>query len=118
FQRGSCTFVAQEEEKVVGFIVVRKERDAGHVITIDVEPAYQDRGVGTQLMEAGEEWLRAESVREIYLETAEDNHKAIAFFRRWGYETVRRISGYYADGKDAFLMRKELESGRRERMEN
>ena len=42
--------------------------------------------------------------KEIYLEVRVSNFPAINLYRKLGYEVVRRIRGYYADGEDAYVM--------------
>ena len=60
-RRGAFTLVATESAKgkVAGFIVVH-DGPTGHVITIDVEAQARRSGVGSQLLRAAEDRLRAE----------------------------------------------------------
>jgi ribosomal-protein-alanine N-acetyltransferase len=44
------------------------------------------------------------------LEVATNNNGAQAFYQRLGYHAAGRIPGYYADGTDALVMRKLLNS--------
>lgn len=37
-----------------------------------------------------------------------DNERAIGMYRKMGYSVWRRVLGYYADGCDAFDMRKPM----------
>jgi ribosomal-protein-alanine N-acetyltransferase len=107
--RGSFTLVANgpDEGRIAGFIVVHAG-PTGHVITIDVVAEDRRSGVGSLLLRAAEDRLRAEGSRVIGLETAVDNLAALAFYKRHGYNVIRTWPRYYANGVDALVMKKEL----------
>lgn len=111
-RRNSKTWVAQAGDEIAGFLTAGREpQQVGHIITIDVIESWRRRTVGTALMEAAEEWARRQALRLIYLETAEDNHAARAFYRKRGYVSLRLIEHYYANGAAAWVMVKWLKSG-------
>lgn len=97
------------QTSLAGFVVAcRDGRAQGHIITIDVAPAWRRHGVGTMLMDAAENWLSQQGGDIVYLETAEENLPAQEFYFKRGYVKLRRIEDYYADGAAAWLMAKEL----------
>jgi [ribosomal protein S18]-alanine N-acetyltransferase len=107
-RRSAFTQVANDAAgKTAGFIVVHNG-PTGHVITIDVENAARRSGVGSLLLRAAEDRLRAEGSRAVGLETAVDNLAALAFYKRHGYNVIRTWPRYYSNGVDALVMRKEL----------
>ena len=94
---------------IAGFIVAESNRRAkGHVITIDVLPAYRRSGLGSKLLLAAEQRLRGITCHTVLLETAVDNSPAIAFYKRHGYHIVQTIPRYYPDNVNAFLLEKDL----------
>jgi ribosomal-protein-alanine N-acetyltransferase len=93
--------------QAAGFIVAHGGR-AGHVITIDVVTEARRLGVGSLLLQAAEDRLRAAGSRAIGLETAVDNLAALTFYKRHGYSVVRTWPRYYPNGVDALVMKKEL----------
>jgi [ribosomal protein S18]-alanine N-acetyltransferase len=111
-RRGSFTLVAAnaDEGKIAGFIVVQ-DGSTAHVITIDVDTAARRLGVGSLLLRAAEDRLRAEGSRAVGLETAVDNVAALSFYKRHGYSVIRTWPRYYSNGVDALVMKKELSSG-------
>lgn len=116
-QGGVFTLVATDRSsgEVQGFIVTETGSTA-HVITIDVSPGARRSGVGSLLMKAAEERLRASGSRAVGLETAVDNVAALSFYKRHGFSVVRTWPRYYSTGVDALVLRKELrvaESGSR-----
>ena len=107
--RRSMTWVAEADKETAGFLVARHEPGAaGHIITIDVVASWRRRGVGNALMDAAESWAAAQGLELLYLETGLDNEAAQTFYRRRGYEKVRLIEHYYADGTAAWIMVKRL----------
>jgi ribosomal-protein-alanine N-acetyltransferase len=104
----SFTLVAADENgEIAGFIVVH-EGATGHVITIDVSAGARRSGVGSRLLQAGEDRLRAGGAPAVGLETAVDNLAALAFYKRHGYSVIRTWPRYYSNGVDALVMKKEL----------
>jgi [ribosomal protein S18]-alanine N-acetyltransferase len=114
--RGAFTLVATDQEKdkkvetkndVQGFIVVHRGV-TGHVITIDVNAAARRAGVGSLLLRAAEDRLRASGCESVGLETAVDNLPALSFYKRHGYSVIRTWPRYYANGVDALVLLKDL----------
>lgn len=93
---------------VVGFIVSEAGKPTGHIITIDVLDEFRRSGLGSQLIAAAEERMRAEGCQSVILETAVDNASALAFYKRHQYFLVKTIPRYYVTGVDAFVLKKEL----------
>jgi ribosomal protein S18 acetylase RimI-like enzyme len=94
---------------VLGFIVAEaSRRGIGHILTIDVPAANRRYGIGSKLLASAEERLRRASCRGVVLETAVDNAAALVFYKRHRYHIVKTITGYYANGLDAFVLEKEF----------
>ena len=107
FPNADC-LVATIHGKLIGFCLTAHRENHGHIITIDVLQAYRRHGVGSRLLEAVERRLAKSGVREIVLETATENHSAIAFWEKHGYRTRGVWKGYYPRGRDAYAMIKSL----------
>jgi len=108
-RQGSLTLVAEHEGKIAGYIVAeRGGREVGHIITLDVRAQARRSGLGSKLMAAAEERLRAMGCASVLLEVAVDNAAAISFYHRQGYATLATIPRYYNDQADALLLGKKL----------
>ena len=95
--------------EIAGFVIASCDRRRqGHIITLDVAPAWRRRAVGSMLMETAEDWVCRKGGTAMFLETAEDNLTAQAFYLRRGYTRLRRIDDYYGKGEAAWLMGKLL----------
>ena len=95
--------------RIMGFIVAEASRNkVGHIITIDVLSQVRCAGLGSQLLVAAEERLRAAECRALFLETAVDNQAAIAFYKKHDYMISKTIPRYYSGLIDAFVLSKKL----------
>ena len=108
-RRGAFTLVAAnpDRDEIAGFVVAYGGL-TGHIITIDVITAARRSGVGSLLLRATEERLRAGGSKAVGLETAVDNAAALAFYKRHGYSVVSTWPRYYSTGVDALLLTKNL----------
>jgi ribosomal-protein-alanine N-acetyltransferase len=101
----SRTLIAEEEGEIVGFAIGCLERAAhGHVVTLDVRPGHQRRGIGGLLLRALEERLQALGARAFFLETPAEEDGARRFYERQGYAVLRRERAYYNGRRDAWRM--------------
>jgi ribosomal protein S18 acetylase RimI-like enzyme len=106
---GSTVDASRVNLSIVGFIVAEAgSRRAGHIITIDVLPQARQAGVGSRLLQSAEKRLRSAGCDSVILETAVDNHTALAFYTTHQYNALRTIAGYYSDGGDALVLKKDL----------
>ncbi|MDP9267154.1 MAG: GNAT family N-acetyltransferase [Acidobacteriota bacterium] len=106
-RRRAFTIVAEDERgALAGFLIAHMQRDYGWIVTIDIRADARRSGLGTRLMAAAEERLRAAGAVAIVLEVAVDNLAAVNFYKRLGYTIIRTIPRYYLDSLDAFQMAK------------
>jgi len=78
------------------------------VTTVGVAPEHRRRGIATRLLAHIEDALRAKEVGTIMLEVRVGNIEAQQLYRHLGYFVVQRISRYYNNGEDCFLMMKAI----------
>jgi ribosomal protein S18 acetylase RimI-like enzyme len=105
--------VAEDDSKIVGFILTEENPPLAHVVTLDVAESHRRQGVGSALLAESEKNLALRGVRTILLETATDNEAAIAFWQRHGYRIEAKLKRYYLRSIDAYEMRKILRGAAR-----
>lgn len=93
--------VAKDEEKVVGYIGIEKILDEVHIINMAIHPDYRGKGIGKRLMQ---HVLNDEDV--FFLEVRVSNETAKNIYEKYGFKVINIRKGYYADGEDAYVMRR------------
>ncbi|MFH1386377.1 MAG: ribosomal protein S18-alanine N-acetyltransferase [bacterium] len=93
--------VARDDEKIVGYIGVEKILDEVHIINMAVDPNYRGKGVGKRLMQ---HVLNEDEV--FFLEVRVSNESAKKIYQKYGFEVISTRKAYYADGEDAYVMRR------------
>jgi ribosomal protein S18 acetylase RimI-like enzyme len=93
----STSLVETENGKLHGFIIVtyRNGSCVGSVETIDVDPQFQNRGVGKRLLAAAEENMKQRGMRFSRLETSEGNQTALNLYQKAGYVIKKKLPGFY-----------------------
>lgn len=88
--RDSQTWVAVEDDAIVGLIVLRQQ--PGHLLieNVAVHPAAQRRGIGTMLLDRAERQAASAGVAELRLYTHETMTANQAYYRRHGYRETHR----------------------------
>jgi ribosomal-protein-alanine N-acetyltransferase len=108
-QRNCIGMVAEQGEKVVGFMIYELHKNKLHILNFAVHPTCRRVGVGAQMTTKLISKLSSHRRTRITLEVRETNLGAQLFFRSQGFRAVRVLRGFYDDsGEDAFLMQYKL----------
>lgn len=101
--------VVECENRVVGYgIAVIEPGKTGHIVSIAIDPKYRGLGLGKALMKELEGKLKTYGAMKVKLEVSVNNNIAINLYKSLGYKITKRMSRYYPDGSDAYVMIKNL----------
>jgi ribosomal-protein-alanine N-acetyltransferase len=104
-QRNCIGMVAEQGEKVVGFMIYELHKAKLHILNFAVNPGQRRLGIGSQMVAKLISKLSSHRRTRITLEVRETNLPAQLFFQKQGFKAVRVLRNYYEDtGEDAFLM--------------
>jgi ribosomal-protein-alanine N-acetyltransferase len=104
-QRNCIGMVAEQGEKVVGFMIYELHKAKLHILNFAVHSDWRRHGVGAQMVAKLISKLSSHRRTRITLEVRETNLPAQLFFSRQGFRAVKVLRSYYEDsGEDAFLM--------------
>jgi len=88
-ENGSGDFyfcIAKDGDKIIGYCQTAKGQDYNELKMLYILPEYQRRGVGKKLSDKAINWLGQE--KEIILEVASYNQKAINFYEKYGFVKI------------------------------
>ena len=104
-----CAVVAEEDEKIVGYLYGTVVFEDGEIEKIAVAPAYRGKGYAKALAAAFEEEILRRDGGRIFLQVRPSNLAALSLYKALGFEQTRVCKHYYADGEDGLEMLKNLQ---------
>ena len=105
---GPLFLVAARAGRICGYLIACTRGDSAELVSIAVAPAARRSGAASTLFRSLLRRLRRRNVTRLALMVRTDNAGAHAFYARYGFRNVRRVRGYYEDGADAWLMRRDV----------
>lgn len=116
---GDTFFIAEIDGKPAGYISIVDCAYFGrvcrlHFLAVIVE--YQNKGIGSKLMEHFEEQAKKRGYERIIVNVYGNNTRAIKFYEKNGYKHWFTIPYRYEEGIDAYVMCKDLGKTFLERM--
>jgi GNAT superfamily N-acetyltransferase len=109
---GNGMFVATHESEIIGMISSYRHEEYGWTLGMLIDEHYRGHGLGYQLLEQLFTWARGRSISQLSLLVFPHNERALALYRRTGFEVVERYTADVtrATGEvwDTILMRKLL----------
>jgi ribosomal protein S18 acetylase RimI-like enzyme len=104
------SFVAEDNGKVVGYVLADVHNNSAVLEDIAVAAAYQKKGIGEQLLNKEFEVLKEKGVKMVFAEVHYKCASAIPFY----YNHNFRISGFSQDlfgiGHDAIILKRILQT--------
>jgi ribosomal-protein-alanine N-acetyltransferase len=108
-QRNCIGMVAEQGERVVGFMIYELHKHRLHILNFAVHPNYRRLGIGTQMINKLIGKLSSHRRTKITLEVRETNLNGQLFFRAQRFQGVKVLRNFYEDsGEDAYLMQYSL----------
>lgn len=103
-------WVACDGERVIGFYMVMMAPDIAHLLVVAVDPEYQGKGAGKQLLAHCQEEAANEDLDTLVLEVRVSNTDAIGFYQHYGFNAFSVRKNYYpgpnGTREDASVMKK------------
>jgi len=102
---GSDLLVADTGSKIAGYIVTMDvDEFTGKIMAFAVKKEFRGMGIGKMLLSEAIKRLDGRGKRKIILEVRVSNVRAQKLYKKFGFEIIDVIHGYYSDGEDAYLM--------------
>jgi ribosomal-protein-alanine acetyltransferase len=98
---------ARVNGEIAGFAIarvdIRRNVQFGHIVTVDVAPAYRRKGIAQKLLHEVEISLRERGIKECRLEVRENNVAALSLYQKLGYRKVGKLEKYYGNAHGLYL---------------
>ncbi|MBT0158560.1 ribosomal protein S18-alanine N-acetyltransferase [Candidatus Bathyarchaeota archaeon A05DMB-2] len=103
----SIGLATRADGEIVGFAIarvdIRRNMRFGHILTVDVVPAYRRKGIARKLLTQIENILKQKGASECRLEVRENNTAALSLYQKLGYKKVGKLERYYGDAHGLYL---------------
>jgi ribosomal protein S18 acetylase RimI-like enzyme len=97
--RGSFVVFERRSRTLIGLILCSLVRpDVGHITQVCVLPEYRSAGLGEAMLAASTKSLRERGFHFISLTVTEANDRAIALYKRIGFESTRVFDAFVWEG--------------------
>lgn len=106
---GYSCWVYQQQDKIIGYVVMSIAAGEAHILTLAVHPENQGCGVAKQILDHVLETSRDHGADTIYLEVRPSNTRAVEIYRKAGFNEIGIRKDYYPDvngREDALVMAK------------
>jgi len=100
-----AVYVNQEIIGIISYSIIYERGEINYIITL---PDYRNQGIGGKLLEYAVNDMKNNNCTSISLEVEQINQNAINLYSKYGFQ-IKGIRPNYYEGKDAYLMVKEIE---------
>ncbi len=84
--KGGQILVAEKASQIIGCVaLINGGKDDYELAKMAVDPSAQGLGIGSLLIEAAIDWVRAQSAARLWLETNDILEAALALYRKTGF---------------------------------
>lgn len=94
-------------EEIIGYCIFMTAADEGEILRIAINKKIRKAGLGKKLLLASIEEMKKGGANEIFLEVRASNESAIALYKSVGFQEIGTRKGYYDNGEDAILYKKD-----------
>jgi [ribosomal protein S18]-alanine N-acetyltransferase len=109
---GDLFLVAEGTGRIWGYMLTcarpRSGTQTAQLVSVAVAPEARREGVASALMDSTLRRLRRRRVKRFSLAVKVTNRRALAFYRKYGFQQLRILPQYYEDRKDAWLMARDV----------
>lgn len=95
FLAGYPSWVLEEDNQVVGFVILVFSGHECHLLNICIHPSYQRQGLGTQLLKFAMGSAQQQGVQMMYLEVRPSNLSAIHLYKKFAFREIAVRKDYY-----------------------
>ncbi len=100
---------AEIGDEIVGYLVFNQGEKSLQANRLGVSSSHRRKGVGKKLINYLEEVAKTRGGEKIVLcHVRQSNKAALKFYKKHGYNMVKREEGFYSDGENAYRLMKNI----------
>ena len=99
FAGGQIAIGLEEDGQLIGVVIVTSDTRKGWINRLAIDPDYQRKGYGEQLVHAAEDALHESGIHLIAAFIEEGNVASLTLFEKLGYATHQHL--YYVSKRDS-----------------
>jgi ribosomal-protein-alanine N-acetyltransferase len=88
-------WVIEEEKRILGFIIVSRNLDECHILTLCVDIPFQRKGLGREILQFALSEMKTSGVKIAYLEVRRTNSRAIRLYEKMNFKKIGERKDYY-----------------------
>jgi ribosomal protein S18 acetylase RimI-like enzyme len=90
---GACSdiLLGEVSGQIKGSVMVGHDGHRGWLYYVASDPGSRGSGVGRQMVQAAEDWLRERGIAKAQLLVRETNTQVVSFYEHLGFETAPRV---------------------------
>ena len=93
------------EQKLIGYVLALVAPESADLLNIGIHPNYKRQGYGELLLTHLLVQLKEAAVNALILEVRVENHIAINFYQKQGFEGIGTREKYYSNREDAKILK-------------
>lgn len=94
--------------ELAGYVGIKIVLDEASLDNIAVKQSFRGQKLSKLMLEHAISICRQNGAKSMFLEVRQSNYTAINLYSKADFVTLGVIKGYYPDGENAFLMKKQL----------
>lgn len=110
-QIGYIGWVLEEQEHIIGFIIVSMQNGECHIMNLAVHPSFQRQGHAEALLSEALKAAEKKGMVQVLLEVRKSNQPAINLYEKMNFIQIAERKNYYparSGHEDALLFAKDL----------
>jgi len=88
-----------EKNEIQGCVFLQKKENKIYLGMLSVSPLIQAKGIGKQLMAAGEMYVKEQACHSIFMKVISIRHELIAWYERQGYNRTGKTEPFPIDNR-------------------
>ena len=88
-----------EKKEIQGCVFLQKKENKIYLGMLSVSPLIQAKGIGKQLMAAGEMFANEQACHSIFMKVISLRHELIAWYERQGYKRTGQTEAFLVDSR-------------------